>query len=1212
MKKMTILISLLAILAGYLWAQPLLAQAPIPRPTPDREAMDAGGPWIHRPQTEPSSYALTLAPASAIASWSKIAYQEYIGNWDVFSMGGDGSQPTRLTSSGGADITPRLNRGATRLVYASTEPGNYEIYVMNINGSSRARLTKNPANDYNPAWSPDGSKIVFNSYRDGQSEVYVMNADGSGQTRLTFSPDYDGEPVWSPDGSKIAFVSIRDVGQQIYTMKPDGSNVTRITAMNATEFPCWSPDSSQLAFSADPDGDSWLELMAINADGTNVRSLADTGTTADLWARSWSPDGRFIASTLIGFINYQGNWYWTNAYLTGLDLTNNQLVRLGASDVAWHPDWQSTDSQPPFSSMAALPTISPSPINVHWSGGDAGVSGLFGYDVQVKDINSGTWTTWLTRTTATSAGYPGIGGHTYAFRVRAWDQSGNVEAWRANPDASTTVEALPPTSAVSSLPAYWRGDLAVTWGGSDPGGSGIQTYDVQYQDGGSGAWVDWQIGISANSAILNGTIGHTYAFRVRAHDRAQNLGEWSLTANAPSTTYYLRAIKGSVYDIRLRPVFAALISALPAALNTAQSQVHGNYEVYSADSNTRSITVTKDGYGAAPSMTLDLATDALPFHILPPTDNLIQDGDFESEIITASWQVSGIPTPVLSSATTHTGRQAVQLGTPFGISTPQNLYQSPWNAFSPSLTVDNNRTVHLIVTLADVTGNVFYYASKSVTGTWPISPTALFTDGAAGVFIAPDNEGGVHIVWNSQNQYASSAILYCHKLADIDSCSVPENLTNGSMGAMASQLIRDADGGLHLIGNSGASQIIYAYRSPQGTWGPIQNTGLLGLLPNGTVDLSGNVHIVWDTFTENAYYAMYSVKTPNGTWSGPIILGQSNSWPDPVIVAEDEGTLHVLYRGIQKLNYLAKDPKGAWSLPASINQPQEIYLGNFHLGIDSAGTLHALFGTGTQYPAANQIYALKPHGQDWTRHAQAIYSSTDILRSAFAVDNLGVMHAMWSSWLNQPTYLTYAQTTVAPVEDNLEVKQAITLPTDLHRPTLSWLFSPTTPMVGDNKISIRLNNGLTETEVFSSTPTGTSWAPYWTDMSAWTGKAVTLSLRLHQAAGSPFAQGYLDEISLGSWLTPNPQAVMPKQLEATTSNVITITGDNFIAPTQVRLNDTPLPDAHWVNTNTITATVPVLPIGRYDVIVTNPGGQASGLPSALLVGHEVLLPLIRK
>ena len=116
--------------------------------------------------------------------------------------------PTRSTSPITAlrTSTRRLNRGATRVVFASKRPGNYDLYVMNADGSGQTRLTTSSADDVDPAWSPDGSRIVFQAYRNGQAEIYVMNADGSGQTRLTNHSDYDGQPAWSPDGTQIAFV----------------------------------------------------------------------------------------------------------------------------------------------------------------------------------------------------------------------------------------------------------------------------------------------------------------------------------------------------------------------------------------------------------------------------------------------------------------------------------------------------------------------------------------------------------------------------------------------------------------------------------------------------------------------------------------------------------------------------------------------------------------------------------------------------------------------------------------------------------------------------------------------------------------------------------------------------------------------------------------------------------------------------------------------
>jgi spore germination protein YaaH len=63
---------------------------------------------------------------------------------------------------------------------------------------------------------------------------------------------------------------------------------------------------------------------------------------------------------------------------------------------------------------------------VSWTGSDD--VGVTDYDVQVA-TDGGVWTAWQTGTTATSAVWLGTTGHTYGFRVRARDTSGNWSAW---------------------------------------------------------------------------------------------------------------------------------------------------------------------------------------------------------------------------------------------------------------------------------------------------------------------------------------------------------------------------------------------------------------------------------------------------------------------------------------------------------------------------------------------------------------------------------------------------------------------------------------------------------------------------------------------------------------------------------------------------------------------------------------------------------------
>src|SRR5262252_179734 len=120
---------------------------------------------------------------------------------------------SRPASSNSLSQTPSQDRSPQgtqraingRVAYASNVSGNYEIYLVNGDGTDPVQLTSNGADDLDPTFSPDGRKIAFITNRDGNFEIYVMNADGSTQTRLTNTAGNEYDPSWSPGGTKIAF-----------------------------------------------------------------------------------------------------------------------------------------------------------------------------------------------------------------------------------------------------------------------------------------------------------------------------------------------------------------------------------------------------------------------------------------------------------------------------------------------------------------------------------------------------------------------------------------------------------------------------------------------------------------------------------------------------------------------------------------------------------------------------------------------------------------------------------------------------------------------------------------------------------------------------------------------------------------------------------------------------------------------------------------------
>jgi hypothetical protein len=1215
MKKITFLIGLVAVLIGYLWAQPLLAQAPERRSRPEREALDASTGWAYLPHDQHGMQQDAPATPTVPNTWSKIVYQHYSGGWDIYLMNGDGSNPTRLTSTGEADITPRLNRGATRIAYVSKEPGNYEIYAVNPDGTGRARLTNNSANDYNPSWSPDGSKIAFNSYRDGQSEVYVMNANGTNPVRVTSHAAYDGQPVWSPDGNKIAFLSDRSEGGRIWVMNADGSGAAQLTTQPYSEDPAWSPDGSQVAYDADVDSDGWQELIVVNADGSNAHVIGDLNTTADMWARGWSPDGRKVTFTEINYVSYQGNWYWTAAYLRAADVSTYGIDALGGAAVDWYPDWQSTDLLPPTSGMTALPATSPSPFVVRWSGTDVGASGIQGYDVQVKD-GADAWTGWLTRTLATSASYSGLGGHTYSFRVRAVDNSSNFQAWPAAAQASSIVEALPPVTAVSSLPAYQRGDLSVSWSGSDPGGSGIKSYDVQYQDGTAGIWADWLVGTISNSANFNGTAGHTYYFRARAIDQAQNLGIWSDAGGLPSTTFYLWQITGEVRDVRGKRVVDASIVLSPTALNILTTSVSG-YRSYVPASDKYSASVYQSGFGSAPPMSLTIASDVIANHWLPPLDNAIQNGGFEAPVWPESWLTFGNPQPLLDNASPHSGQASIRLGRATGPIDPQVIMSGQ----GYHTVVDQQGTIH-VVGLTDFYTPDYLYATKRLTATSFTTPTFITFNvpgmmGKALKFVPDDNGGLYGFVTRSENN--QKYLAACHKLAVETVCGNFRNLIAIDTDDYVSSLsvVMDQYGGWHLAWTPSSvfyAYVRYGYVAPGGSLGSVVTftVGEPGNLISGvslTMDPAMGLHLAWsrDYYVPGAWYAdiMYSTRPFSGAWSTPVRIALSQDVYGVDLISGDDGTLHLAYASqTHGVYYSFKLRNQNWTTPEYVLDSDNAF--SSVLRIDRLGRPHVAVQAG---PVIR--YVMLGSGHVW-RHLFDV-GAPDSSSLQAQLDPTGLMYIFWQpTSVTPPFALSYTRPDLALADSDVGLTQTVTVSAASRLPSLSLLYKPADQFETDNTLSVSFDDGIARSTVLTITPGALGWSHAWADLSAWQGKTISLTVNWHQSMGKPYSAIDLDEVLLGSWLTPDPQGVTPEQIEAIASTVITITGDNFIAPAQVRLGDTLLPDTYWVNTNTITATVPILPPDHYDVIVINPGGQASGLSKALLIGREVFLPLMRK
>lgn len=240
----------------------------------------------------------------------------------------------QLTANTKDDISPSWSADGGQKAFSSSRDGNFEIYKMDADGSDPQRLTNSVAVETSPAWSPGGAKIAF-SRSTTQYDVFVMSSDGSNTVRLTKSAANDDGPVWSPNGNKIAFTSNRHRDDtDIFVMKPrpEGrknrpANLTGNSAA-ADHSPDWSPTGGQIAFASGraPGGD--LEIYKMNANGSSPTILT-TNTEYDA-VPAWSPSGAYVV-----FVRGTNE----DLYIMDADGTDqNALTNSTARDLV--PDWQ--------------------------------------------------------------------------------------------------------------------------------------------------------------------------------------------------------------------------------------------------------------------------------------------------------------------------------------------------------------------------------------------------------------------------------------------------------------------------------------------------------------------------------------------------------------------------------------------------------------------------------------------------------------------------------------------------------------------------------------------------------------------------------------------------------------------------------------------------------------------------------------------------------
>jgi len=252
--------------------------------------------------------------------------------WGIYELNLS-TQDVRLIYSTPDEIQAsalRLNAAGNRFIFAQKAGGpsddNLEIYSIGIDGNNLTRLTTNSFMDLYPVWSPDGGQIAFLSKRERDLDIYVMDADGTDVKRLFDSGGNDADIDWA--GKSIVFTSRfaiwkmnQEGTQPIQISRPPDQGQWGKANLPAGDYdPRLSLDGKKVVFERledinQPNGG--YNLFIMNADGTGEIRLTNNGYAQGL--ASWSHSGDKLAY-VVAAINGVGKY---DIYMINSDGTTN-------------------------------------------------------------------------------------------------------------------------------------------------------------------------------------------------------------------------------------------------------------------------------------------------------------------------------------------------------------------------------------------------------------------------------------------------------------------------------------------------------------------------------------------------------------------------------------------------------------------------------------------------------------------------------------------------------------------------------------------------------------------------------------------------------------------------------------------------------------------------------------------------------------------------
>ncbi len=230
--------------------------------------------------------------------------------------------------------------------------------------------------------------------------------------------------------SQVVIDQNREVGNWIslgtFLLSPEGPNRINLTDLTTTDsgLGIWVDDLRWKAAppsitAVSPSSDYWLNTQDVTFEWSNTTSqtttlqISNTPTFSEtIVSQAWATD---TISYTHSFTEDIDSLYWqvSTRIVGSNDLLSTDVISFGI------------DTAVPTSTVTSFFNFAPDMYRLTWEGIDE-LSGIQGYDVAYRPLNTENWTSWLTGTQQTAVTFIAPNNEqNYEFRIQAIDNAGN-------------------------------------------------------------------------------------------------------------------------------------------------------------------------------------------------------------------------------------------------------------------------------------------------------------------------------------------------------------------------------------------------------------------------------------------------------------------------------------------------------------------------------------------------------------------------------------------------------------------------------------------------------------------------------------------------------------------------------------------------------------------------------------------------------------------